>query len=66
MSIDSYEIDDAENILSKETKMDVISAIPCYCDVQFSRKEFLTALRYPGHPFAKQLEMLVDAMTTKL
>lgn len=66
LSIDSYEIDNAEDILSKETKMDVISAIPCYCDIQFSRKEFLTALRYPTHPFTKQLEMLVEAIATKL
>ena len=62
----SYETDNAENMLSKETKMDVITAIPCYCDIQFSRKEFLTALRYPTHPFTRQLEMLVDAMATKL
>lgn len=64
--IDNYEIDNAENMLSKETKMDVISAIPCYCDIQFSRKEFLTALRYPAHPFTKQLEALVNAIATKL
>jgi MinD-like ATPase involved in chromosome partitioning or flagellar assembly len=55
-----------EDDLSKETKMDVISAIPCYCDIQFSRKEFLTALRYPNHPFTKHLEKLVDSLTTKL
>jgi chromosome partitioning protein len=66
LSMDSYETDNAEDMLSKETKMDVISAIPCYCDIQFSRKEFLTALRYPTHPFTKQLEMLVNAMATKL
>lgn len=64
--LDSYETDNAQGMLSKETKMEVISAIPCYCDIQFSRKEFLTALRYPTHPFTKQLEMLVDAMATKL
>jgi chromosome partitioning protein len=64
--MDSYETGNAEDMLSKETKMDVISAIPCYCDIQFSRKEFLTALRYPAHPFTKQLEMLVNAMATKL
>lgn len=57
---------DIENMLSKETRMDIISAIPCYCDIQFSRKEFLTALRYPDHPFTKQMEMLVDAMATRL
>lgn len=66
LSMDSYETENAEDTLSKETKMDVISAIPCYCDIQFSRKEFLTALRYPAHPFTKQLEMLVNRMTTKL
>ncbi|HKZ62102.1 MAG TPA: ParA family protein [Nitrososphaera sp.] len=64
--MDSYETDNVEHMLSKETKMDVISAIPCYCDIQFSRKEFLTALRYPTHPFTKQLELLVNAMATKL
>lgn len=66
LSRDSIETESAENMLSKETKMDVISAIPCYCDIQFSRKEFLTGLRYPAHPFTKQLELLVSAMTTKL
>lgn len=64
--MESYESHNAEDMLSKETQMEVISAIPCYCDIQFSRKEFLTALRYPTHPFAKQLEMLIDAMATKL
>ena len=64
--LESYEKDNAEEMLSKETKMDVISAIPCYCDIQFSKKEFLTALRYPAHPFTKQLETLVNAMETKL
>ncbi len=57
---------DAEGTLSKETRMDVISAIPCYCDIQFSRKEFLTALRYPEHPFTKEMATLTNAMATKL
>ena len=55
-----------EDALSRETKMEVISTIPCYCDIQFSRKEFLTVLQYPTHPFTKQLERLVDSMLTKL
>ena len=65
-TVDTHETENAEDILSKETKMEVISAIPCYCDIQFSKKEFLTALRYPTHPFTKQLEMLVAAITIKL
>jgi chromosome partitioning protein len=64
--LEGYGTDNAENILSKETNMDVISAIPCYCDIQFSRKEFLTSLRYPTHPFTKEMEMLTAAMATKL
>ena len=58
-------VNSAESILSKETSIDKISSIPCYCDIQFSRKEFLTALKYPEHPFAKEMESLVNAMATK-
>jgi cellulose biosynthesis protein BcsQ len=52
--------------LSSEVSMDLISAIPCYCDIQFSRKEFLTVLQYPNHPFAKQLERLATAKQIKI
>jgi chromosome partitioning protein len=53
-----------ENLLASETGMEVISAIPCYCDIQFSRKEFLTVLDQPEHPFAKQIDRLVHAVET--
>ena len=56
---------DMEGEMSRETKMDVISAIPCYCDMQFSRKEFLTALQYPTHPFTKKMESLTEALAAK-
>jgi hypothetical protein len=46
------------NTLASEVRMDVISAIACYCDIQFSNKEFLTVIRYPNHPFASQFEQL--------
>jgi cellulose biosynthesis protein BcsQ len=44
--------------LSREIGMDMISAIPCYCDIQFDKKEFLTVLRHRNHPFAEKLEQL--------
>jgi MinD-like ATPase involved in chromosome partitioning or flagellar assembly len=50
------------SMLSSDVSMDVISAIACYCDVQFSNKEFLTALKYPDHPFAQQFEKLVQTI----
>jgi chromosome partitioning protein len=53
-----------ENFLNSEIGIEVISAIPCYCDIQFSRKEFLTVLDQPEHPFAKQVERLVHAVET--
>jgi hypothetical protein len=57
---------DFEDVVSRETRMDILSSIPCYCDIQFSRKEFLTALTYPDHPFTKQIEALIREMTAKL
>jgi cellulose biosynthesis protein BcsQ len=51
----------SDTFLSDQTKMELISAIPCYCDIQFQKKEFLTVLQHPDHPFAKQLEQLTMA-----
>src|SRR5215213_10318962 len=54
----------SDSFLSDQTRMQMISSIPCYCDIQFKKKEFLTVLEYPDHPFAKQLEHL--AMTEQI
>jgi chromosome partitioning protein len=51
---------DISNKFSKEVGMNIICAIPCYCDIQFSTEEFLTVLKYPDHPFAKLLEVLTE------
>ena len=54
---------DMKSFLSNETGMEVISAIPCYCDIQFSRKEYLTVLEHPEHPFTNQFNKLVEVVT---
>jgi MinD-like ATPase involved in chromosome partitioning or flagellar assembly len=46
--------------LSSQIGIKTISSIPCFCDIQFLRREFLTALKYPKHPFAKQIQQLID------
>lgn len=46
--------------LSRETGISIISAMPCYCDIQFSKKEYLTVLRYPQHLFSKKIESLAQ------
>jgi chromosome partitioning protein len=51
---------DIINMLSKEIKMDVISSIPCYCDIQFKKREYLTVLEYSSHPFAEKINSLID------
>ena len=55
---------DMHNFLMNETGMKVLSTFPCYCDIQFSRKEFLTVLNQPEHLFAKRFEQLVQAVET--
>lgn len=52
---------DLISTISIEVGLKPISAIPCYCDIQFSRKEFLTVLKYPHHPFSKKIDMLSDS-----
>lgn len=53
---------DLTSMLSSELRMNVISSVPCYCDIQFVRKEFLTALQFPSHPFAIKIEELINSM----
>jgi chromosome partitioning protein len=57
---------DVSNMFSKEVGMNIICAIPCYCDIQFSRREFLTVLKYPDHPFAKRIESLAEDKQIKV
>jgi len=42
---------DIENTLN----LPVFLSIPCYCDVQFNRSEFLSALSMPDHPFSQKI-----------
>jgi chromosome partitioning protein len=51
---------DTIEMLSKEINMDVISTIPCYCDIQFNKREFLTVLEYPHHPFAHKINSIIE------
>jgi chromosome partitioning protein len=59
------ELIDTEDRLSDKVGMKVISTIPCYCDIQFSKKEFLTAIQIP-HPFSEKIESLVNSIQKEL
>jgi len=51
---------DLENYL----KMNVVSTIPCYCDIQFERQEFITVLKYPDHPFVDKMNELINVISS--
>ena len=40
----------------------VAGSIPCYCDIQFSRHEFLFSIKQPNHPFSTRLAALADSV----
>jgi hypothetical protein len=50
--------------LSQELGIKTISSIPCFCDIQFSEKEFLTVLNYPDHPFSYYVNQLITGIKT--
>ena len=65
----SYGIDSPFNLILKEQteairnlerllKMDVIATVPCYCDIQFEKQEYLTVLNSPDHPFTQKIDEL--------
>ena len=58
-------VDNQSTVISKlsaDISMDTILSIPCYCDIQFDSNEFLTALRYPHHPFAGKIDALIEQL----
>jgi chromosome partitioning protein len=48
--------------LQKDIGTQVVGAVPCFCDIQFSRHEFLFAVTHPEHPFSKKVFDLADAI----
>lgn len=49
--------------LHKETGANSLTPLPCYCDIQFSPREFLTVINNPDHPFSLKLKKIISEMT---
>jgi chromosome partitioning protein len=49
-----------EKIVNGVFKVDTMLEIPCYCDIQFKEKEFLTINEFPEHPFTTKINDLVN------
>ena len=51
-------IDELEHIVGAQ----VVGSIPCFCDIQFSRHEFLFAVNRTLHPFSQCLHSLAESV----
>jgi chromosome partitioning protein len=60
-------INDAiNNTIDHSFEVSAIADIPCYCDIQFKEREYLTALEYPAHPFTLKINDLADKISNYL
>jgi len=46
--------------LQKDIGTEVVGSIPCCCDIQFSKHEFLYAIKHPEHTFSKKVLALSE------
>lgn len=46
--------------LERVVGAEVVGSIPCFCDVQFNRHEFLFSIKQPDHPFSTKLNYLAE------
>lgn len=53
-------IDDSVKRFLDTNVSDITAYIPCYCDIQFAKREFLTVLSHPNHPFSKNIAGLEE------
>lgn len=49
-------------IFNKSFDVDTMLEIPCYCDIQFKEREFLTTHESPSHPFTKKIKNLAKEL----
>lgn len=52
--------DELASIMNESFKVDTLVEIPCYCDIQFKEKEFLTTNEFPEHQFTTKVQDLVN------
>lgn len=48
------------NTISGTVKVGTLAEIPCYCDIQFKEREYLTVSELPSHPFSIKIDELVE------
>ncbi len=64
--IDLIEKQNPKNVLEglqEVAGVKYLTPLPCYCDIQFSPREFLTVVNNPNHPFSKNLQIIINEIT---
>ena len=62
-SLFKKKIQDAlNNLLTESFNIDILAEIPCYCDIQFKEREYLTTNEFQNHPFTKKVYDLVESV----
>jgi|SRR5215213_841795 len=59
----TMEMSNAKHVLQgleEMTGVKYLTPLPCYCDIQFSPREFLTVVNNPNHPFSKRLQTIIN------
>lgn len=46
--------------LERVVGAEVVGSIPCFCDIQFNRHEFLFSIKQPNHPFSAKTNILAE------
>jgi hypothetical protein len=62
-SNNKLEMQNPQNVLEgleEVTGIKYLTPLPCYCDIQFSSREFLTVVNNPNHPFSKKLQHIIN------
>lgn len=66
LSFTNSTIEETNNNSTATFDLDIISHIPCFCDIQFKNREYLTSLYQPNHPFSHKLKDLAKKIDNEL
>ena len=58
-------LEEIETEVQETLGLPIFLSIPCFCDIQFNRNEFLWAINKPEHPFSVRLQEIQSLLKEK-
>lgn len=59
-------VDKFELAIREEMRMDVLTSIPCFCEVAREGSRSIFSLKHPEHPFSQHIEKLAERLLNSL